>query len=218
MDELDADRIYAALVHELRQPLDVIRTSVYYLANAPGASAEKIAEHLQRIEHQVVVAERAIEAISGFASRSQPTLVAVPLERCLTEALASNPLPAAVAVSVDVPDSLPAVLVDVAQLQIALGNLLRNAAEAMHGGGRLSIVARRDGERVSVEVADTGEGIPPENLERVTEPLFTTKPGGLGLGLALTRAVLERHGSALRVTSEPGAGATFGFSLRAAPE
>lgn len=227
--ELDPDRIQqlerlaaigqvaGGVVHELRQPLSVIRTSVYYLLNAPSPSPEKIAEHLQRIERQVSVADRTIEAISSFAKLAPVELEAVSVEQLLGEALEHNPMPSVVTVSLSAAE-LPPILADAGQLHIVLANLLRNAGEAMAEGGRLSITARREGERVSIAVADTGTGISPEILGRIMEPLYTTKAGGLGLGLALARAILERHGSTLCVASELGSGSTFSFSIRTAPE
>jgi signal transduction histidine kinase len=229
VDELDPDRIQqlerlaaigqvaGGVVHELRQPLSAIQTSVYYLLNAPSPSPEKIAEHLERIEHQVGVADRTIEAISGFAKLTRAELEAVAVEQLLAEALERNPMPSGIEVSVSAA-GLPPILADAGQLHLALANLLRNASEAMAQGGRLSITARREGECVSIAVADTGTGISPEILVRIMEPLYTTKAGGLGLGLALACAILERHGSTLCVASELGSGSTFSFSIRAATQ
>jgi two-component system, NtrC family, nitrogen regulation sensor histidine kinase NtrY len=95
-----------------------------------------------------------------------------------------------------------------------LVNLLQNAIEAQDGPGRVTVRIRPQGERrVSVEVHDTGPGIPVENLERVTEPFFTTKRGGTGLGLAIAARIIERLGGKLAVTSAPGQGTTFILEL-----
>jgi signal transduction histidine kinase len=102
------------------------------------------------------------------------------------------------------------------QLRIVLGNLVRNAREAMPQGGRLTFTARRDEGHVELAVADTGVGIPPESLARVMEPLYSTKARGLGLGLAIARAILEKNNGSLRVVSEPGRGSTFTMRLPAA--
>ena len=122
-------------------------------------------------------------------------------------------MPSGIDVSIDCPEDLEPVPADFGQLQIVLGNLFRNASDAMPEGGRLSVTVRDDGERVEIAVADTGEGIEASDLERITEPLYTTKARGMGLGLAITRAIVEKHGGGIRVASEPGKGATFTVTL-----
>src|SRR5262249_14401317 len=103
-------------------------------------------------------------------------------------------------------------------LRIVFGNLVRNAREAMAQGGRLVLSGRAADGGVDVAVTDTGVGIPPENLARILEPLYSTKARGLGLGLALARAILEKNKGSLRVASTPGQGSTFTVRLTAAPE
>ena len=93
------------------------------------------------------------------------------------------------------------------------GNLIRNAVQAMPDGGRLTLSSRADAEWVRVSCRDTGVGIPPENLERIFEPLFTTKAKGIGLGLALVKTLVEAHGGTIKVESEPGTGSTFTVHL-----
>jgi two-component system NtrC family sensor kinase len=99
------------------------------------------------------------------------------------------------------------------QLQQAFTNLLVNAAEAISGPGAVGIRSWRDAPRrmAAVSFADTGCGIPPENLGRIFEPFFTTKQEGhgTGLGLAVAYGIVERHGGTIRVDSPPGQGATF---------
>lgn len=117
--------------------------------------------------------------------------------------------------TIDCPADLPRVLGDVEQVRIVYANLFRNAREAMPQGGRLTITARPAGDAVETTVADTGVGIPPEQLSRVMEPLYSTKARGLGLGLAIARAILEKNKGSLRVASEPGQGSTFSVRLTA---
>jgi signal transduction histidine kinase len=206
------------VAHELRNPLNVVKTSVYYLLNAKNAKAEKVAEHLKRIERQVGMADGVITALNDFAKMPLPVLESVPLEPYLTEVLELNPLPDEIESVLDVPPSLPAVLADRAQMKIVFGNLIRNAREAMAAGGRLTITAASVANKVEIRVADTGAGIRPEDLQRIMEPLFTTKARGIGLGLAITRAIVDKHNGKLRVESQPGQGATFCVTLTAATD
>lgn len=210
-------QVAAGVAHELRNPLNVVKTSVYYLLNARNPTPEKRAEHLQRIERHVVLADGVITALSNFAKMPVPSMSPVPLAQCVREALEVNTVPETVQVAVDFPPTVPPVLADAAQLGIVFGNLIRNAREAMPGGGSLRITGRHADEHVEVEVADTGVGIPPEHLSRIMEPLYSTKARGLGLGLALARAILDKNKGSLRVTSEPGRGSTFTVRLTAAP-
>jgi signal transduction histidine kinase len=209
-------QVAGGVAHELRNPLNVVKTSVYYLLNARNPSPEKRAEHLARIERHVVLADGVITALSSFAKMPVPSMLPFPVAQCVQEALETNPVPDGVRVTIDCPPSLPPVLADADQVRIVFANLIRNAREAMPGGGELTITARPAGDGVEVAVRDTGVGIPPEHLGRVMEPLYSTKARGLGLGLALARAILEKNHGTLRVASEPGRGSTFTVFLRAA--
>jgi signal transduction histidine kinase len=110
------------------------------------------------------------------------------------------------------------VLADIDQVRIVFANLIRNAREAMPQGGRLTITARQTDGNVEVAVTDTGVGIPAEQLNRVMEPLYSTKARGLGLGLAIARAIVEKNGGRLHVASEPGKGSTFTVFLQTTGE
>jgi signal transduction histidine kinase len=211
-------QVAGGVAHELRNPLNVVKTSVYFLVNARNAAPEKRAEHLQRIERHVVLADSVITALSNFAKLPLPNLVPFPVERCVHEALEANPVPDAIRVAVDWPSSLPFVLGDADQVRIVFGNLIRNAREAMPDGGRLEIAGRAAESAVEIRVTDTGVGIPADHLTRITEPLFSTKARGLGLGLAIARSILDKNKGSLRVESEPGKGSTFFVKLMAAPE
>jgi signal transduction histidine kinase len=211
-------QVAGGVAHELRNPLNVVKTSVYFLLNARNPAPDKTAEHLQRIERHVVLADGVITALSNFAKLPLPNLLPFPVEHCVREALEINHLPDAIRVAVDCPPSLPLVLGDADQVRIVFGNLIRNAREAMPQGGRLEIAGRPAGGAVEVRVTDTGVGIPPEHLARVMEPLFSTKARGLGLGLAIARSILDKNKGSLRVTSEPGKGTTFLIQLMAVPD
>jgi signal transduction histidine kinase len=219
-----ADRLAAigqvagGVAHELRNPLNVVKTSVYYLVNARNPSPEKKAEHLQRIERQVTLADGVITALSSFARLPVPNLRPFRVATCLQEALEVNPVGEKCLVTMDCPEDLPPALGDPDQVRIVLGNLIRNAREAMGDGGQLTITARRADSTVVVNVADTGAGIEPDRLSKIMEPLYSTKARGLGLGLAIARSILEKNQGSLRVVSEVGRGSTFSVTLRAAQQ
>src|SRR4029077_17350790 len=131
-------QVAGGIAHELRNPLNVIKTSVYFLLNARNPAPAKTAEHLQRIERHVIVADGVITALSNFAKMPLPNLCPFSVGQCLREVLELNPLPENMPVSLDGADSLPPVLGDVDQIRIVFANLVRNGREAMPQGGRLS--------------------------------------------------------------------------------
>ena len=209
-------QVAGGVAHELRNPLNVIKTSVYYLLNARSPAPEKVAEHLNRVQKQVGLADGVITALSNFARLPLPNLQPFTVVNCIRDILGHYDLPANIEVSLDFPGSLPPALGDLGQLRIVFSNLIRNARDAMPHGGRLTISASAEQNAIDIAVQDTGDGVPRENLAKIMEPLFTTKARGIGLGLAMARAIVEKHHGRLSVASEPGQGATFTVRLPAA--
>ena len=206
-------QVAGGIAHELRNPLNVIKTSVYYLLNARSPSPEKVSEHLSRIEKQVGLSDGVITALSNFAKMPIPNLEPFDVENFLQTSVQEVGIPEGIETHMECPLSLPNALGDVDQLNIVLRNLIRNACDAMPEGGRLTLRAEgMDGE-IMISVADTGHGIEPENLHRIMQPLFTTKARGIGLGLAMARAIADKNEGTLTVTSVPGQGATFTLRL-----
>jgi signal transduction histidine kinase len=202
-------QVAGGIAHELRNPLNVVKTSVYYLVNSKNPSPEKVREHLARINRHVGLADEVISALNSFARLPVPNVEAVAFEPFLREVLEMVALPGGIEVALDVEPALPRLAADPPQLRIAVSNLIRNARDAMQDSGRLTIDALRSGEYVELRIADTGCGIAPEVLPRVMEPLFTTKARGIGLGLAIARAIIERHNGRITVTSEVDRGSVF---------
>jgi signal transduction histidine kinase len=211
-------QIAGGIAHEIRNPLNVIKSSLYYLKAARAPSPEKRAEHMERIERNATLAESVITTLTSFARMPVPELRAFAPESGIREALGDSAVPDRIEVDVDCPAALPPALADPGQIRIALGNLIRNACDAMPAGGRLTLRARAVGDGLEVAVIDNGVGIAPADLGRITEPLFSTKARGLGLGLALVRMILEKNGGSLHVASAPGEGSTFTARLAAAPQ
>ena len=208
-------QIAGGVAHELRNPLNVVKTSIYYLKSGPEPPPEKRAAHMRRIERNVERAEAVITTLTNFARLPAPEERSFSVEQCVSEALEDSAVPDVVKVEIDFPADLPPALADPSQIRIVLGNLLRNAVDAMPSGGLLAITGRHTGDGLEVAVTDTGAGIAPLDLPRVMEPLFSTKARGMGLGLALSRMILDKNRGTLRVASEPGKGSTFTVQLAA---
>jgi two-component system, NtrC family, sensor kinase len=210
-------QIAGGVAHELRNPLNVVKTSAYFLLNAKSLSPERVREHLSRINRQVNHANDVITALSSFAKPPDPQLNSISVIECVKSALERYPPPQGIQLNCDLPGGLPKVNADATQLGIVFGNLIRNACDAMPSGGTLTLTAESSDRTVEVRVTDTGTGIEPENLAKITEPLFSTKARGMGLGLAITHAILAKVSGKLQVTSERGQGSTFSVRIPIAP-
>ncbi|MEI7833090.1 MAG: ATP-binding protein [bacterium] len=112
-------------------------------------------------------------------------------------------------------EDLPNVMVLAGELYQAILNVIMNSVQAMANGGTLTIITERVQENIICRISDTGPGVPPENLSRIFEPLYTTKEGGHGLGLALTYQFIRSNGGEVRAESVPGSGLTINMILPA---
>jgi signal transduction histidine kinase len=209
-------QVAGGIAHELRNPLNVIKTSVYYLRNSTNVSQEKLTSHLERIDRQASVADNVIGALNSFARLPLPEMQPTRMDECLSEVLELIGLPDAIQVTVDLPPTLPLALADRQQLSIVFGNLIRNARDAMPQGGSLAIRGRDKAGFIEIDVEDSGIGIHPDNLAKIMEPLFSTKARVIGLGLPIARAIVEKHRGRLTVASQPCHGTRFTVELLAA--
>jgi signal transduction histidine kinase len=201
----------AAVAHGLRNPLASLRAAAQLVRHHPEAPSSR--EHLEAIVEEVDRLDRRISHLLSF-SRPAPFH---PLQENVSR-LVEGLLPAfsqllrerGVELQLDVPGVLPEVRVDPMQLEQALVEIVSNALDAMPSGGRLRIAASADGHGagtgyVTIEVTDTGPGIPDHVLPSVCEPFFTTRQEGTGLGLAIAKRYVEQNGGRLEITSRPGA-------------
>jgi signal transduction histidine kinase len=209
-------KVAGGIAHELRNPLNVVKTSVYYLLHARNASDEKRRTHLERIERQVDLADSVITALNDFARLPVPKLEPVAVAACLRDAIELNPLPGDIRVEWDLADDQLAILCDRSQFRIVLGNIVRNARDAMPKGGVLRVRGRRDGDAVVIDMQDSGVGIPANALPYILEPLYSTKARGIGLGLSISHDIIARHQGTLAIASEPNVGTTVTLRIPAA--
>ncbi len=213
----------AAVAHGLRNPLASLRAAAQFALTRPDSPAAR--EQLGAIIEEVDRLDRRITHLLSF-SRPAPFH---PMRESVAQ-LVEGVLPAfsqllqerKVVLTVDVPPDLPAVRVDPMQIEQTLVEIVSNAIDAMPGGGRLAITARREPlapgaeDAVLIEITDSGPGIPAEALPRVTEPFFTTRTEGTGLGLAIVKRYVEQNGGRLELDSRPGAGTTVRVRIPAA--
>jgi signal transduction histidine kinase len=168
-----------------------------------GKRAAEIIAHLKSFYKKEVSPKRGLVSVND-------------LVRDIQMLLRSEAERDSVAMRADLAADLPSVNADRVQLQQVLMNLMQNGMEAMsEGGGELTIHTRSEGEEVIVSVSDTGVGIPADRMGDIFDAFFTTKAGGTGMGLAISRTIIEAHGGRLWPTANPDRGATFHFSLPA---
>ncbi len=207
-------QLAGGLGHELRNPLGAIKNSVYLLNMVLEDPEPEVKQSLEIIEKEVGISERVITSLLDFARPKPPTQREVDINDVVQAALSRVPVPENVEVVRQFSETLPTISADPDQLVQVFGNLALNAIQAMPEGGQLVVKSHVTGpDQVAITFADTGVGIPKEKMEKIFEPLFTTKAKGIGLGLALTKLLIERNGGTIDVKSEVEKGTTFTVSL-----
>ncbi len=196
--------------HELRNPLGVISNAVYYLEMVHPDADDTTKEYLHMISSEVHNADRIISDLLDYARTWLADRERIAVSELVDRALQKQPAPAGVEVTTSMAADLPQAYVDPGQIGQVLVNLLTNAYQAMPQGGQLIINAASSGRpEVSISITDTGCGISAENMKKLFEPLFTTKARGIGLGLAVSRNLVEVNGGSIEVESTEGEGSTF---------
>ncbi len=209
----------ASIAHELNNPLATVSLRIESLETGLAPNDPRRLS-LEIVEKEIDRMSRLVADLLQFSRRSQPQISTIDVREEIEKTLdlihyhlrKSN-----IEVRKVFSPDARAVLADRQQLRQVFLNLFSNAADAMPGGGTLTIrVSMTDSPtQVLIEVSDTGEGIPPENLPKLMTPFFTTKPEGkgTGLGLPICRRIIEEHHGALNVTSEVGKGTTASIRL-----
>ena len=209
----------AAMVgHDLRNPLTSIAGAAYLLKTTLGSKMDdKTRESLELIEKNVRDSDKIVKDLLEYSGEIQLELTVANPKSLAEEALSIFNIPENVRV-IDLSKNEPGITVDVEKMQRVFVNLIKNAVEAMPEGGTLSISSRKTNGDVEVSFADTGIGMTKEDVEKAFGPFFTTKAKGLGLGLAISKRIVEKHGGSILVESTPGKGSTFTVRLPIKPE
>lgn len=215
----------SALAHELNQPLSAIanyvKGSVRLLERDPP-DHQKLATALASAGDQALRAGQIIRRLRDFVSKGEADRRIESLPKLLEEAGALAMVGAkehGVRLRLEIAPDVGFVLADKVQIQQVVLNLMRNAIDAMHESPvrNLTVQARRaGGDMVEVSVSDTGAGISPDVAHQLFQPFITTKKQGMGVGLSISRTIVEGHGGRIWVEPGPGGGAVFRFTLRAA--
>jgi signal transduction histidine kinase len=211
-------RLAAGVAHELRNPLTVMRGSLYYLdrliaMDAMERSPEIIRRHLSKLDAEIDRQTKIINDLLFFSRHRPRQLVEMDLNAILIETLMRVQMPESVTVQQALDPALEPIRADADQLQQVFINLVTNAVQAMPEGGTLSVSSRQEGTGIDkwaeVVIADTGTGIAEENLDSLFQPFFTTKAQGIGLGLVVSRSIVEGHRGTIEAHSVVGEGTSM---------
>jgi signal transduction histidine kinase len=212
----------ASLAHEIKQPIAAAITSanscIEWLAHQPP-NLDRARAAATRIDKYGNRAAEIIDRIRSLYKKSPPQRELVDLNRIIHEMLTllkGEAYRFPIAMRTDLSAELPKVMADRVQLQQVFMNLMLNAIEAMEGtGGELTVKSELQDGQLQFSVSDTGVGLPMEKMDQIFSAFFTTKPQGSGMGLAISRSIVESHDGRLWATSNNGRGATFYFTLPA---
>lgn len=205
--------------HELRNPLNVIRNCAYLLNISFGEKGdEESVNTLKVLDKQIDIANKIVTDLLDFTRIRPPSQSKVDLNTIIKESLSYLTVPENITIRPNLNGHAHIVRTDAEQMSRVVTNIVSNALQAMSApsqtkAGELDIEAGTDDDYAWMRFRDNGCGIPPENLEKIFEPLFTTKPKGIGLGLAISKRLVEQNGGKIEVSSEPGQGATFTVKL-----
>ena len=204
--------------HELRNPLGVMTNAVYYLSAVLKDSPTEVTEYLDIVATQIKLSEKIVGDLLDFARIRPPEFENVSVRQIVDEQLKRAGSMNGIKIDHDFPANLPRVRVDRVQIGQVVLNLITNAVQAMNGHGANITFRGRPAANgfVRLDVVDTGTGMTPAEMQKLFEPLFTTKARGIGLGLAVSRGLVMANGGLISADSTPGAGTTMSVSLPAA--
>jgi two-component system sporulation sensor kinase A len=204
-----AGKVAAMVGHDLRGPLQTIKNALYLMERNPeeGAEFRKVVD--EAVNYAVSMLEELRLNVGDTPLQLQEVNLGALIRRVVDEAS----IPDSVEAEVHVDDGLGSVSMDPLKIRRVLDNLVRNAVEAMPDGGTLGVSAVCDGDVVFVRVRDTGTGIPEELMPELFKAFVTTKPQGMGLGLAYCKRAVEAHGGTIVAQSKAGEGTTIIFEI-----
>ena len=201
------------VAHELRNPLGVISNAVYFLKSSLADTDDVTVEYLDMMSSEIGGAIQIIENLLSLTRKEEPKTEKILVAELIADGFVRQVPPEGVKASTKIADETLTALVDPSQIGQVLENLMSNAYQAMPEGGELTVRAWEEDSDVLISVTDTGCGIPEENLHDIFEPLFTTKPRGIGLGLAISRDLADANKGSVEVESVVDQGTTFTLTL-----
>lgn len=211
-------KLAASVAHELRNPLGVIKNSAYYLRDQLTQSSmtsknPNMDEFLNIIESEIRLSDKIIRDLLNFSLISKPITKSEDINAIIEYAISITNKPDNIRIIMNLKPDMKLAIIDKYQIRQAFYNLILNSYQAMERGGTLEITSREHDGSIEVEFRDTGDGILEKDQDKIFDALYTTKAKGIGLGLAVTHDIIERHGGQIRLKSEVRKGTTFTVRL-----
>ncbi|MEI6289236.1 MAG: ATP-binding protein [Chloroflexota bacterium] len=208
-------RLLASLAHEINNPLQAMLANLELILDFPVESDERI-HGLQIVRAETERLQKIIGRILDYSRPRKITQQEIELTPVINSALqiAGKQLQARnITINLDIPEKLPFIYGSPDQIEQVCLNLIINASEHMAEGGQLIISAISTGDIINIAFKDSGKGIPDEIKDYIFEPFYTTKTNGTGLGLAVSKDIIQQHGGKISVESTPGIGSVFSFQI-----
>ncbi|OHB86509.1 MAG: hypothetical protein A3D13_04430 [Planctomycetes bacterium RIFCSPHIGHO2_02_FULL_40_12] len=204
--------------HELRNPLSAIKNAVFLLKRKLSRNVmpdvdEKVLQFLDIMDKEIDRSTRIINDLLGFTRVAKPARIRSDIRIVINDALSRVTIAENIKLSKDLQSDLPMVTIDANQIGQVLINLIENACQAMTDGGKLQISTRKSKTFTEIEIADSGCGIPEKEINKIFDPLFTTKPKGIGMGLAVCHGIIDKHNGTIEVKSREGKGTNMIIKL-----
>jgi signal transduction histidine kinase len=213
-------KLAGLLGHEIKAPLGVIKHSFEFLKIRLDQDVDvKIGEHLNLVHAKINTIDETIDDVLDFARTKKLELIAVDPNNLVEDLIGEIPVPTHIRIVWDLGSHLPCIAVDKRPIQQVFQNIISNAVDAMDEGGTLTVSTHKQisdnagHDFVTISFRDTGEGISPDHVGKVFEPLFSTKVKGTGLGLVACENIIHAHKGSIEVSSEMGKGSTFTVKL-----
>lgn len=205
-------KLSGGIAHDLRNPLAIINSAAYFISDQLNENRE-LKECAEIIKDEVHKADHIISSLNNFARQKQPVKSPQALRDLINFLTSHHPPPENIQLELNIPDDFPSIDVDRQQILQAFTNLITNAYQAMSHGGKLTITSKTNHENAIISFRDTGNGFSKEGIKNLYQPLYTSKPEGIGFGLSIVKMLIESHQGTIELNNYPGKGAEFLISL-----
>lgn len=209
--------ISAQVAHDLRNPLGSIRNAAWFLKGELIDAQDQVREFIDLINDEVTTCDTIIRNLLDATRDREPVRQQVSLAELVQAAAQRSRFPDTVNLRLEIPDDPFTVSFDPVQARQVLDNLLANAREAVEKDGRIEVSLRKEPGSVLLRIRDSGPGVPEENRNLIFDLLFTTKARGTGIGLAICRQIMERHGGGIVLETVAPEAASFLLKFRTDP-
>lgn len=210
-------RVTATVSHELRNPLGTIKSSVFYVQKRLKNQDEKIIKAMDRADRSITRCDLIISELLDYSRARSLQLETTPIDDWINDVLKETKPPSGISIKKELKSGAK-IRMDQERFRQCMVNILTNAYQAIQEKGEdepglVSVVTKKDDTKLIIAISDNGIGFDMKNKEKLFEPPYSTKAFGVGLGISITRQIIEQHGWQIDLTGEPGKGASVSISI-----